>query len=146
MTDVTDVCPHCENGFGLTHTLYKEYRRLYSQTDQFISSSFGDYIAFEHGVVGQTVAHTHLIPFSGNIEAVVPETNQLNKITSLDFVRTEYKAVGKYLFVEVGGQMWAVVNTSIGPPQIFSRSYSGIARSERTCGLENCPGQLFFIG
>ncbi len=109
----------------LSESAFSIYKELYDKVKEFVNRYYGPVAVFEHGIVGQTVfhAHTHFLPFDGKIDKIVPQTNALTKIESLDQVIEEFKKSGKYLFVEVKNETW-LVDTSIGYPKFFREIFA----------------------
>ncbi len=106
---------------AFTPELFAEFTKLYNQFSQFILKSYGSVSIFEHGVIGQTVfhAHVHIMPFSGTVEAIVPEgKDKVYPLKNLSELPDIFRKDEKYLFFSVGNKMW-IVDTSLGVPRFF---------------------------
>lgn len=92
---------------------WKEFKKLYEYASAWITKEYGTVATFEHGVIGQTVfhSHVHLIPFKGTPEQVIPE----GKFYPLQAVEDLKEP---YLFFSINGKMWTV-DPSLGEPRFF---------------------------
>jgi len=108
----------CAGAFS--EEIFAKYQDFYQKTKKFVSQSYGSCIVFEHGKIGQTVfhAHTHFLPCECEVSDIVPNTDKLTKIDSLEEIRAEFKKHGQYLFTEINDQKW-LVNPDIGFPRFF---------------------------
>ncbi len=101
--------------------LLAEYTQLYNQMGDFVKNTYGSVATFEHGKIGQTIyhAHVHLLPYEGNVKAVIPEgENHLTKIHAIQNVQNAYKQDGQYLFLSIGDDKW-LVDPNLGYPLFF---------------------------
>ena len=114
--------------------IWSEFIKNYKQIKQFIASEYGPVASFEHGVLGQTVyhSHVHFMPFTGGPEEIVPEgAGPLQKIDSLEQLKDIYKKDGGYLFFSLGDDMW-VVDKALAAPRFFrDRFAKAVGRPER---------------
>lgn len=113
--------------------LFYEFFILYKQFSDFIKSTYGYVSTFEHGVIGQTVfhAHTHILPFDGEISAVIPEGNDRVEVFSdLKKLKDVFEKDGKYLFYSVQGVCY-FVDTALGAPRFFRDRFA------KALGVEN---------
>ena len=101
--------------------LFKEFNDLFLKTSKFIKMTYGSVAAFEHGVIGQTVfhSHIHLLPFKGKIEDIVPEGKKyVDPIKQTEDLKKLYKKNGDYLFFSLDINKF-VVDTGLGKPRFF---------------------------
>lgn len=101
--------------------LFEEFLILYQEASAFLKKEYQTVSSFEHGVIGQTVfhSHVHLLPFQGNSEMIVPEgQTNLTPITQLVSLLKVFETEGKYLFFSIGEKLW-LVQTSLGAPLFF---------------------------
>lgn len=105
---------------ALSYELFNKYENLYRKVLNFLNSTYGDVVVFEHCIVGQTVfhAHTHLLPFNKSIEDIVNEKNLLKPIDDLEEIRDVFSREGKYLFIAINDEKW-LVDPKIGVPRFF---------------------------
>ncbi len=100
--------------------LFEEFLTLYRQASSFIKTTYGAMSSFEHGVLGQTVFHTHvhILPYHGDASAILPEGVNHIQPFRIDQLREVYQREGKYLFYSIENDSW-VVDTSLGKPRFF---------------------------
>ncbi|HRZ39528.1 MAG TPA: pyridoxal-phosphate dependent enzyme, partial [Candidatus Omnitrophota bacterium] len=102
--------------------VFAEFKDVFARVIGFLKSEFGNerIAVFEHGIVGQTVfhSHVHLMPFSGKAQDIVPEKNVLSAARSLKDMARRFRDEKAYLFFMIGRQMW-FVDTRIGAPRFF---------------------------
>jgi len=114
--------------------LLKEFDDLYLEITKFLKLTYGKVSSFEHGVIGQTVfhSHTHLIPYSGKPESIVSEgLKYLIKLDKISDLKEIFKKDRKYLFFSIGKDLWAV-DVSIGKPRFFRDRFAiALGRPER---------------
>lgn len=114
--------------------LLKEFDDLYLEITKFLKLTYGKVSSFEHGVIGQTVfhSHTHLIPYSGKPESIVSEgLKYLIKLDKISDLKEIFKKDRKYLFFSIGKDLW-VVDVSIGKPRFFRDKLAiALGRPER---------------
>lgn len=108
---------------------FAEYKTHVALMSRFIRDSYDNQLAvFEHGVVGQTVfhAHTHLLPYTGTPESIVPEgITHCTKIFNVEAVRDLYAKDGKYLYFSIRNDEW-VVDTTLGAPRFFRDRFARV--------------------
>lgn len=106
---------------------FNNYKKLHSKVLDFINKEYGDAGIFEHGIVGQTVFHTHahFLPFWRTEKEIVPERNSMRAISKLDSIKDEFKKQGKYLFIGLNKKKW-LVKTNIGYPRIFRDRFANL--------------------
>jgi diadenosine tetraphosphate (Ap4A) HIT family hydrolase len=112
---------------------FGEFRRLYKIITDFLSKEYGSFAVFEHGIAGQTVfhAHMHFLPFEGSLGDIIPERDSIERIKSIDDIRTLFLKNGKYLFLQINKNFFSV-NTKIGKPKFFrDRFAKALGRPER---------------
>ena len=113
--------------------LYNEFFILYKQFSKFIKSTYGYVSTFEHGVIGQTVfhAHTHILPFHGNVSAVIFEgSTYVEKFNDQAKLKDVFEKKGKYLFFSLQ-EVNYLVNTILGKPRFFRDRFA------KALGVEN---------
>ena len=101
--------------------LLDEFLEIYKMCSGFIYSTYGSVSSFEHGIIGQTVFHSHvqMFPYAGSQNDIVTEgASLLTAIKSIHELKTVFKNEKMYLFFSIGKNMW-IVNTSIGKPRFF---------------------------
>mgnify|MGYP001178319778 CR=1 FL=1 len=100
--------------------LFDEFESLYKKFSLFLQKIYGSVSSFEHGKIGQTVfhAHVHLLPYRGDIYAIVPEENSLTPVDGISFMKNYFQKHGQYLFVSTENNSW-MVDTKIGQPRFF---------------------------
>jgi diadenosine tetraphosphate (Ap4A) HIT family hydrolase len=102
-----------------------EFVGLYLQTKRFIESVYGSVSTFEHGIVGQTVFHSHIqmFPYAGPPEAIIPEGDRcFEPIPDISALRGIYERDGRYLFFSIGRGLW-IADPSIGVPGLFRERF-----------------------
>ena len=70
--------------------VYKEFLQLYGKIEAFETEVYASSASFEHGVLGQTVfhSHVHFLPFAGSPTEIVPEgPKYLRSIPSVDSLK-----------------------------------------------------------
>lgn len=115
---------------ALTDEDFKKYKHLYQKIKKFVESEYGEISIFEHGIVGQTIfhAHTHFIPFSHKTEEIIPRTNCLREIASLEDIQKEFSRKKEYLFFENKNQLY-LVDTKLGFPRFFRDIYAELLKA-----------------
>lgn len=106
--------------------LYQEYISLYKFFSDFIKKEYKSISTFEHGKIGQTVfhSHTHLFPYSGKPETIIPEGKKFIKsVKNLDSLKNFFDRDRKYLFFSIGKNMW-LVDTKLGIPGFFRERFA----------------------
>lgn len=109
----------CIGAYG--NDLVNEYKTIDTTIRDYLKNTYGSYAVFEHGFFGQTVFHSHIhyFKFNGNLSDVIPEgTNSVNKLDSIDYLKTIYKKDGGYLYVEINNQMYTV-DPKLSKPRFF---------------------------
>jgi diadenosine tetraphosphate (Ap4A) HIT family hydrolase len=103
---------------------FVRYQVWYEIVEKFLKAEYGSVAAFEHGVAGQTVAHahTHLLPFAGTVDDIVPEAGMRQEISSLAQIRAKFAKNGAYLFAEIRGARW-LVDTALAYPRFFRERF-----------------------
>lgn len=111
-----------------------EFNELYSTFSNFIKNRYGSVSSFEHGKIGQTIfhSHVHLLPFEGTINEIIPEGRQYrNRINNISQLKGIFEKDGKYLFISIANQMWAI-DPKLGEPRFFrDRFAKALGVSER---------------
>lgn len=113
--------------------LYNEFFILYNQISDFIKSTYGYVSIFEHGVIGQTVfhAHTHILPFNGDVSAIIPDGRvHVKKFDDPKKLKEVFGKDGKYLFFSLHGVNY-LVDTILGKPRFFRDRFA------KALGVEN---------
>lgn len=110
---------------AFSQELFKEFERLYKKVWSFLDKTYGNPAAFEHGVIGQTVfhSHVHILPFGGAIGEIIPESGVLKPLKSLSVLRNIFKKDGQYLFLALERKMWRV-DPAIGTPRFFRERFA----------------------
>lgn len=123
---------HISCAGALPARLFSRFAELYKQVKIFIGENYGQPAVFEHGVTGQTVfhAHIHFLPFKNTIDSIIPETDLLKEINSIDQLKTEFEKCGKYLYTEIDNRKW-LVDSSLGYPRFFRERFG------KTLGVED---------
>ena len=115
-------------------TLLKEFEGLYIKAGEFLLSSFGCVSSFEHGIIGQTVFHSHfhLVPFLGTPLQIIPEGESfLQPTLGIKTFPDIFKKDGQYLFFSIGKKNW-LVDTKLGAPRFFrDRFAQALGKPER---------------
>ncbi len=114
--------------------LFEEFLEVYKKCSDFIYRTYGSVSSFEHGVIGQTVFHSHvqMFPYAGSQNDIVAEgPSLLTEIKSIRELQIIFKKEKMYLFFSIGKSMW-VVDTTIGKPRFFrDRFAKALLRPER---------------
>jgi diadenosine tetraphosphate (Ap4A) HIT family hydrolase len=114
--------------------LFKEFIKLYSWCSEFIKTEYGSVASFEHGIIGQTVfhSHVHLMPYRGNESEIIPEgRNKLKQLKNISGLRKIFLKEGQYLFFSIGDRLW-MVDPNLGTPRFFrDRFAKALGRPER---------------
>jgi diadenosine tetraphosphate (Ap4A) HIT family hydrolase len=98
-----------------------EFMSLYDKVSNFIKKQYGTLASFEHGIIGQTVfhSHVHILPFKGKVTDIVPEGgNRIKPLPSLFDLRELFEKEKGYLFFSVENKMYTV-DTTLGRPRFF---------------------------
>lgn len=101
--------------------LLSEFEILNTRVSEFLRNEYGSVATFEHGIIGQTVfhSHVHLMPFTGTPESIVPEGEKfLVRLNSISDIQEVFNKEGQYLYFTVEKQMW-LVDSSLGAPRFF---------------------------
>lgn len=112
---------HISCAGAFSDQLFKEFNGLFFKTSGFIEKTYGSVATFEHGVIGQTVfhSHIHLLPFKGKIYDIVPEGKKyVDPIKQIEDLKKLYKKNGGYLFFSLDENKF-VVDTGLGKPRFF---------------------------
>lgn len=130
---ICDVHPLCEGHILIipkrhvpcigdyTPEEFKEFEEIYAKMGKWVRDQYGSLATFEHGVIGQTVfhSHVHLMPFSGQSEDIIPEgSDKIHSLNSLMELKPLFQKEGKYLFFSIGEKKWTV-DTQLGFPRFF---------------------------
>jgi len=113
--------------------LFNEYSEIHVKVSKFMEFNYVTYAVFEHGIIGQTVfhAHVHLLPFTGTIHDIIPNTDQTHEIATLGDIRYYYVIYKKYLFIQVNNNYF-IVNNELGRPRFFRDRFAELLNvSER---------------
>ena len=114
--------------------LLAEFEVLYERCLAFVGDHFGPPAAFEHGVLGQTVfhSHVHVLPFDGGMRDLVPEgESHYEELATLAALSELYRDRGGYLFAAVQGTMWTV-DPGLAVPRFFRDRFArALGRPER---------------
>lgn len=111
--------------------LLKKFIKLYSKCWQFIKSGYGEVASFEHGIIGQTVfhSHVHLFPYKGDETTIFPEGKEkLKRINNISQLREIFLKDGRYLFFSIQNRLW-LIDVSIGAPRFFRDRFAKALRS-----------------
>lgn len=115
-------------------TLFKEFHELYKKASSFLSQEYGSVNSFEHGVVGQTVFHSHVHLLPGKFQPIdiVPEGSEyLSEIRGIEDIKKEFEAKEKYLFFSLGNTLY-LVDIKLGAPRFFRDRFAhAVGRPER---------------
>jgi len=101
--------------------IWEEFILLYEEVLSFTKSHYGPYCTFEHGIIGQTVFHSHLhiLPAKVACLEIIPEgPEHLTPLRNLGELREIYLSQAKYLFVSFESSLYSV-NTELGAPRFF---------------------------
>jgi diadenosine tetraphosphate (Ap4A) HIT family hydrolase len=112
--------------------LFEEFLRLNEKVSDFLEKEYGSVSSFEHGILGQTVFHSHIhyLPFTGKAIDIVPE-NKLKGIKTLFELKDLLKIDGGYLFFSLGDILF-VVDKDISAPRFFRDRFAiALNRPER---------------
>lgn len=104
-----------------SHELLSEFQLLYKKVSTFIKTTYGSVATFEHGVIGQTVfhSHTHFFPFTGTVNDIIHEgTKHLKPITDFIELKKAYEKDKKYLFFSIEERKF-LVDAALGKPRFF---------------------------
>ena len=111
-----------------------EFEQLYRACSIFVDKYYGSCCSFEHGVIGQTVFHSHIHILPAKIISlqIIPEGEKyLKPLESISSLRSIYGEHGKYLFMSIRGVL-QTVDTRLGVPRFFrDRFSSALGKPER---------------
>lgn len=96
---------------------YAECTELSTRIRAFVRDTYGTESTFEHGVIGQTVfhSHVHVVPFGGTSSDIIPEgAAYIMSIIGFGDVRGRER----YLFFSIDDSAW-LVDESLGGPRFF---------------------------
>ena len=115
---------HTSSMAAYTAEEWKEFKTLYARASAWIKKEYGAVTTFEHGVIGQTVfhSHVHLIPFQGTPEQVIPE-GKFSPLQALEDLREPY------LFFSLEDKMWTV-DPALGVPRFFRDRFARLLNRE----------------
>lgn len=111
-----------------------EFNSLYEKVSNFVKKTYGAVASFEHGVIGQTVfhSHVHFLPFKGSVKDIVPEgENRLKKLLSIFDLKEIFESEKGYLFFSIEDKMYTV-DQILGQPRFFrDRFAKAVGKPER---------------
>lgn len=114
--------------------LLDEFLRLDELVRGFLSDTYGSSAGFEHGVLGQTVFHSHVhyLPFAGSAEDIVPEgADKIRPVGGIGDLSELYQKDRGYLFFSIGGNKWTA-DPGVSAPRFFrDRFAAALGRPER---------------
>lgn len=105
---------------------YTVFRKLYEQCCEFTESQFGSVSSFEHGVLGQTIfhSHVHVLPFTGSVTDIVPEGNEhIRVIEDLTALWDELQTNQGYLYFKINSTMM-LADRLLAEPRFFRDRYA----------------------
>jgi diadenosine tetraphosphate (Ap4A) HIT family hydrolase len=115
--------------------LLDEFIPLYDRVRGFVREEYGKVSSFEHGKLGQSIfhSHTHVLPFDGNPQEIVPEgLDKIVPIEGIAVLHQELQEKGMYLFFSIGDQSW-LVDATLGFPRFFRNKFAvALNRPERS--------------
>lgn len=103
-----------------------EFLPLYAHAKRWVKEQYGSVATFEHGVLGQTVFHSHIhfLPFTGQVEDIIPEGKKhLYPLSSIESLVALFEKDKQYLFFEVGSKLWTV-DPALGYPRFFRERFA----------------------
>jgi diadenosine tetraphosphate (Ap4A) HIT family hydrolase len=112
---------HIAAAGAYSDTLFADFEKVYKKVYDFIEKTYGTVSTFEHGVLGQTIFHSHfhMLPFSGNPMDIIPEgINELTEVKSLEDLKSIFQSQGQYLFFSIENKMW-VVSSKLSAARFF---------------------------
>lgn len=92
----------------------------------FVEEHYGRAAWFEHGVLGQTVfhSHVHVLPYDGGVRELVPEGNDaISTVEEARDLRWLYEAQQGYLAVCVGDEV-SIVDEELAEPRFFRTRFA----------------------
>lgn len=97
-----------------------EFLALKEDVHHFLKEQHSTPVFFEHGKIGQTVAHAHLhaLPTLRTILPVLRGQPGFVEINGLAALRRYYRAYGRYLYYDEGGQAYVMAPTSVRPGEL----------------------------
>jgi diadenosine tetraphosphate (Ap4A) HIT family hydrolase len=101
--------------------LFREFEGIYDKVKKFLKNQYGSVATFEHGVLGQTIfhSHIHLLPFANEPEKIIPEKQEhLIPLKSLGELATIFRKSKGYLFFSINDRMWTV-DPMLAAPRFF---------------------------
>ena len=114
--------------------LFREFLILDEKVSQFLLKEYKAISSFEHGILGQTVFHSHIhyLPFSGKPTDIVLEgEDKIDTLTKFSELQAILEKSGGYLFFSIGKNKWTV-NPAIAAPRFFrDRFANSFGRPER---------------
>jgi len=114
--------------------LFREFITIYKKVSEFIERVYSSISSFEHGKIGQTVfhSHVHLLPFSGDVAAIIPEgQDRLKALGTISELKNSYEQNGQYLFFSIGDNKWTV-DSALAQPGFFRHRFANaIGNPER---------------
>jgi len=121
-----------------------EFNILFHEVSLFLTKQYGSVSAFEHGLLGQTVFHSHtqLFPFTGPPEQIITEgAAYYHSIPSVNSLRTQFELEKKYLFFSIEGRMW-VVDTRIGHQGFFRNRFGNALKNPERANWKKMHNDL----
>jgi diadenosine tetraphosphate (Ap4A) HIT family hydrolase len=114
--------------------IIEELQTLYQKTKYFLHDTYGSVSTFEHGIVGQTVFHSHIqmFPYKGKIDTIIPEGEQhITTIGNIIDLQKVYAQDQQYMFVSIEEKNW-IIDKDLGKPGFFRiRFGKALGREER---------------
>ncbi|MCE5318148.1 MAG: HIT domain-containing protein [Parachlamydia sp.] len=113
---------------------FDEFLDLFIRMSNWVHKRYGHVATFEHGIIGQTVfhSHVHLLPFAGEALQIVPEgIDRLRPHLFVEELIPIFHAEGGYLYFSLGNDKWTV-DPALGQPRFFrDRFAKAMGREER---------------
>lgn len=105
----------------------EEFRELFEEAKAFLVRHYGRVAWFEHGVLGQTIfhSHVHLVPSALAVSEIVPEgPDHVSLIDDVEELKWLLESEGGYLALGIGDEEISIVDAELAEPRFFRTRFA----------------------